>query len=196
MTRSSTYTKEALVQAALQVCRNEGMENLTVRRIAKEAGCTTQPVVYHFENLQTLKDAVFNAADALFEETLMHITGRYADPMLEIGMNYIRFAMEEPHLFRLLFQSQYYSAASLRDLVSSPALDPILNILQEAEGFEREQAVDLFAILFISVHGIASLASANTLEDESYYEHLLSLAYTSVSQQLHQSSSIPSHPAH
>ena len=30
-----------------------------------------------------------------------------AEPMLEIGLNYIRFAIEEPHLFRFLFQSGF-----------------------------------------------------------------------------------------
>lgn len=37
-------------------------------------------------------------------------------------MNYIRFAIEEPHLFRFLFQSDYFSGKTLLELIDDEEL--------------------------------------------------------------------------
>lgn len=51
----------------------------------------------------------------------MNIPETQEDIMLGIGLNYIRFAVEEPHLFRFLFQSGFAVENSFLDfpIVSS-----------------------------------------------------------------------------
>lgn len=53
---------------------------------------------------------------------------------LGIGMNYIRFAIEEPHLFRFLFQSDYFSGKTLLELIDAEELLPVLTAMQSALG--------------------------------------------------------------
>ena len=56
--------------------------------------------MYQFPNLDMLRDLAYQKADAFHSEYILT-----AGDLLEIGMRYIRFAEEEPQLFRFLFQS-------------------------------------------------------------------------------------------
>ena len=49
-------------------------------------------------------------------EYLMNIPETQEDIMLGIGLNYIRFAIEEPYLFRFLFQSGFVAHNSLLEM--------------------------------------------------------------------------------
>ena len=48
MPPKSKITREMVVDAALAIIRRGGVEGVTVRAVAEELGCSTQPVMYHF----------------------------------------------------------------------------------------------------------------------------------------------------
>ena len=52
--------------------------------------------------------------------------------MLGIGLNYIRFAMEEPHLFRFLFQSNFFTGTTLLEMIDVEELAPVKSHLERA----------------------------------------------------------------
>lgn len=54
-------------------------------------------------------------------------------------MNYIRFAIEGPHLFRFLFRSDYFSGSTLLELIDAEELSPVLSAMQGALGIGMEQ---------------------------------------------------------
>ena len=78
-------------------------------------------------------------------------------------MNYIRFAVEEGNLFRFLFQSNEFSGKSISQLVSAEELQPVIGMLAEAEQLNVQDARTLFRLLFLFVHGYASMFMGNTL---------------------------------
>ncbi len=61
------------------------------------------------------------------------------DPIMRIGLNYIRFAVEEPQLFRFLFQSGYAGASDFLCMVDSEGVTPILEVMREGSGLDMEQ---------------------------------------------------------
>ena len=156
-------SRESILDAALALVREEGDGALTARRIAARLGCSTQPVLYRFPRLDALREAVYRRADALHTGYIMDIQGRWGDPMLEIGMNYIRFAAEEKPLFRFLFQSDHFAGHSLDDLLRDPALDELLAVVRQSAGLDAPQALALFRTLFLTVHGCASLLANNAM---------------------------------
>ena len=83
--------------------------------------------------------------------------------MLEIGLNYIRFAREERNLFRLLFQSESFSGTSLWDSLDSPELKPILDLFSREAKLSPCDATNAFKALFLVVHGYASMFAANEM---------------------------------
>ena len=45
-------TKEMIIDAAFEIARSEGAENINARTISKKLGCSTQPVMYHFKTIE------------------------------------------------------------------------------------------------------------------------------------------------
>ena len=105
MPAKAKVTKEMIVDAAFAIAREAGVENINARTVSERLHCSTQPVMYHFATMEELKRTVYAKADLYHSEYLMTMKKPPKGAALGIGMNYIRFAIEEPHLFRFLFQS-------------------------------------------------------------------------------------------
>ncbi len=125
MPPKTKVTAEMIVNAAIEVVRQSGFENINARTVSGKLHCSTQPVMYHFSTIDSLKRAAYKRADQLHAEYMMN-TPSGQDPILGIGLNYIRFAVEEPQLFRFLFQSGYAEENSLLEMVDSEELIPVL----------------------------------------------------------------------
>ena len=111
MPAKAKVTKEMIVDAAFAIAREAGVECINARTVSERLHCSTQPVMYHFATMEALKRTVYAKADLYHSEYLMNLKHSPNGVMLGIGLNYIRFAIEEPHLFRFLFQSNFlYSA--------------------------------------------------------------------------------------
>ena len=166
-------TKEMVVDAAVEIARQSGYENINARTVAGQLNCSTQPVMYHFATIESLKRAAYKQADQLHSEYLMGISPD-RDPILSIGLNYIRFAVEEPQLFRFLFQSGYAEESSLLDMIDSEELEPVLAAMKEGTGLNMEKTREVFLTVALFSHGYASIIANNSLEyDEKIIaEHL------------------------
>ena len=169
-------TREMIVDAAFQLVRKKGLERITAQAVAEELGCSTQPVMSHFKKVEDLRRTVAEKADHYHSAYLMDIAGE--NPMLEIGLNYIRFAKEERNLFRLLFQSGSLSGTSLWDSLNSQELQPVLEIFGREAGISLMDAKKAFKALFLVVHGYASMFASNEMEyDETEIEEDLNLIF-------------------
>ena len=98
--------------------------------------------------------------------------------MRGIGLNYIRFAIEEPHLFRFLFQSGFAVENSLLEMIDSKELEPVISAMQNAIGMSFEQTKEVFLTISMFAHGYASIIANNSLEyDEELVATHLERAY-------------------
>ena len=66
-------TREMVVDAAFEVARQTGSENINARTVSKQLNCSTQPVMYHFATIEALKKAAYEKADNYHTQYLMHI---------------------------------------------------------------------------------------------------------------------------
>ncbi len=167
-------TKEMIIDAAYAVARETGAENINARTVSERLHCSTQPVMYHFATIGELKKAVYAKADSYHSEYLMDLKQPQKGVMLGIGMNYIRFAMEEPHLFRFLFQSDFFDGKTLLELIDAPELTPVLSAMGASLAMNREQTKKVFLLIFLFAHGYASLIANNSLQysEEAIRAHL------------------------
>ena len=98
--------------------------------------------------------------------------------MLGIGLNYIRFAVEEPHLFRFLFQSNFFTGTTLLEMIDAEKLAPVLSAMKGAVGGSIEQVKEIFITVFLFAHGYAGIIADNSLEyDEELIRSQLERAY-------------------
>lgn len=171
-------TREMVVDAAFEVTRIMGSENVNARTVSEKLGCSTQPVMYHFARIEEMKRAVYEKADRFHTEYLMNITVPQEGVMLGIGLNYIRFAIKEPNLFKFLFQSGFAVENSLLDMIDSEELIPVLSAMREAMEMDMEQTKEVFLTIALFAHGYASIIANNSLEyDEKVVAKHLEQAY-------------------
>lgn len=177
MPPKARISKEMIIQEAFQIAQKQGVDKITARSISERLKCSTQPVLYYFATVEEIKEAVYQQADEYHTCWLMNMECDYGNPMLNIGMNYIRFAVEERNLFHLLFQSNEFSGAGMMDLVQSEKLELVMQILQQKAGVTADEAREIFTTLFIFVHGYASMFANNEM---TYDEKLLVTSLTKV----------------
>lgn len=172
MPPKARITKDMVIVAAFEVARKTGAENINARTVSKNLNCSTQPVMYHFATIEDLKRAAYERSDRFHSEYLMNIPETQKDAMLGMGLNYIRFAVEESHLFRFLFQSGFTVESSFQEMINSEKLVPVISAMQEEMNMNMEQTKEVFITLALFVHGYASMIVNNSLE---YDENLISL---------------------
>lgn len=171
MPPKAKISREMIIEEAFQIARTEGADKITARHISERLKCSTQPVLYHFATVEEIKTAVYQQADAYHTDWLMNLKHNDKSPMLNMGMNYIRFAVKERNLFHLLFQSNEFTGASLVDLIRSEELIPIIQVLQQETDLTPDEAREVFTTLFIFIHGYASMFANNEMVyDEKFIE--------------------------
>ncbi|MDE6662741.1 MAG: TetR/AcrR family transcriptional regulator [Lachnospiraceae bacterium] len=179
MPPKAKITRDMVVTAAFEIVRKTGAENINARTVSQKLNCSTQPVMYHFATIEELKRAAYEKTDKYHSEYLMNIPKTQENAMLGMGLNYIRFAVEEPNLFRFLFQSGFVAENNLLEMINSENLTPILSVMQEEMKMNIEQTKEVFITLALFVHGYASIIANNSLEyDEKLIAAHLKRVYT------------------
>ena len=154
MAPKNKFTKEEMVEAALRVVRAKGIGGLTAKTLADELGTSTQPVFTAFKSMDGVKQEVYAAAVRVYDG-YTNAGLQEKIPFLGVGMQYIRFAREEPELYRLLFltkptgkeHSAMKAMGHLQELVR-PTLTAIYHISAE-EADLRD--------LWLVVHSLSTL---------------------------------------
>ena len=178
MPPKTRITREMILDAAYAIAREQGAEQINARAIAQRLGCSTQPVLYHFDHVEDIRREVYRMADAHQSEYIMQLP-LDQNPMLAIGLNYIRFAVQEKPLFRFLCQSDSFRGQSIATLTDMPELAPLWEVFQTETGMTPAQAKTLFKTLAMLVHGCASLLANNTMSyDEAEIIPMLDMAFT------------------
>ena len=121
-------TKKMVADASFEIIRGSGYENLNARAIAEYLGCSTQPVLYGFRTVDEIRDAAYEIADE-FHTSFILPKETDENPMLALGLNYVRFGHEERNLFRFLFQTDKFGGKDIGALISDPGLDEIYKIM-------------------------------------------------------------------
>lgn len=150
------FTKEEMTQAALQVVREKGADGLTAKTLADALGTSTQPIFTAFGTMDGIRQAVYDAAVRVYDSYTE--TGLKEEiPFFGVGMQYIRFAKEEPALYRLLFltQTAENTCSAMQSMHHLQAL--VRPTLMRVYQITAEEADFYFRDLWLAVHGLATL---------------------------------------
>ena len=158
-------TKQMVTEASFEVVRASGHQNLSARTIAERLGCSTQPVLYSFKTVDEIREAAYEMADAYHTSYIMpKETDR--DPMLALGLNYVRFGHEEKNLFRFLFQTDKFGGMNVDALFNDPNLSAVIEVMAEGLACGPDEAREMFLTFFCVAHGLASLLANNSMPYE------------------------------
>ena len=174
-------TKKMILDASFDIVRKEGHENLNARRIAEHLRCSTQPVLYNFKTVDEIRKEVYRIADEYHSGYIMPNENSDQDPLLALGLNYIRFGYEERHLFRFLFQTNQFGGMNMDALINDPQLSAVIGVLAKGMKCSDAQAREMFLFFFAAAHGYASLLANNAMEyDEELSVKMLETLYDSL----------------
>ena len=67
MPPKTRITKDMIVNAAVEVAKQSGYENINARTVAERLHCSTQPVMYHFSTIDAMKRAAYAQEHSLLE---------------------------------------------------------------------------------------------------------------------------------
>lgn len=174
--RPTTYhhgdLRRALVDAAIPLLRSGGVEALTLRAVAREAGVSQTAPYRHFADRAALVAAV---ADDGFQRLRGRLIAAARAParttgkpqqtarggLQAIALAYVRFALEHPEEYRVMFGSEVAAApteeGSARQEVFALLRGGISALQQQAlvrEGDASTMALTAWSL----VHGLALLA--------------------------------------
>ena len=98
--------RHELLDAAVDLLDEHGPDALQTRKVAGAAGTSTMAVYTHFGGMQPLIDAVAEEGLRQFDEALtMPPTDDPVADLVATGAAYRRYAIERPHMYRLMFGS-------------------------------------------------------------------------------------------
>lgn len=154
------FTREEILQAAMQIVREQGMEAVTSRELAKRLGSSACPIFTVFSNMEEVNQEIHRAARALYRE---YVGEGLRQPIAfrGVGASYIRFAMEEPKLFQILFMEEKAKPADIEHtlMLIDESYEEILRSVREPYGLREEEAKRLYQHLWVYTHGIATLCA-------------------------------------
>ena len=98
------FTREEIIQAALDLTRESGIAAVTARGLGAKLGSSVKPIFSLFENMEEVQNEVLKAAEKLSQARIRETmeSGQYP-PYKASGIAYICFAREEKELFKLLY---------------------------------------------------------------------------------------------
>ena len=157
MPRKETITKKEISAAAFKMARREGIGEVTARKLADAAGCSTQPIFRVYENMEEVQADILEQATVFFEEFYDNYPKSQAVPFVNLGLAYISFAQKESKLFQAMFLNEDRKGKSLYELLNGTHGNVLKEIGRaKAEGCEDPQG--LFMKMWIFTHGAACMA--------------------------------------
>ncbi len=154
------FTREEITAAALRIISRRGTGALTAQALGRELGSSARPIFTVFKSMEEVRQEAYRAAMRQFEsfaEKAVHYTPAFK----QFGMQAILFALEEPHLYQLLFMQGDGSPHSFQEVfavLGEPAR-MCMDILQKEYGLSEADAMGLFHHVWIYTYGIAGLCA-------------------------------------
>lgn len=161
-------SKEAIIDAAVDVLREGGAAAINARSVAKKLGCSTQPIYLSFQNMDDLKAAMTQRAITLHTQHVrqwLHILDadgscyRQHSHYSSYGMGFVKFAAEERHLFRWLYLDGEQPGPYQDDVLLPEIIAAIVN----EYGYTEELAKKLHRDMAYYSYGLALLANTGHL---------------------------------
>jgi AcrR family transcriptional regulator len=165
-------TRDRILLAARAVLERDGIDGLSVRKVAKRAELSPMALYRHFADKDALLNALMADGLAAWEKTVRNI--RAQDPLewLEaLGEAFLDFALKQPHRFDAAFFLPAPAARRFPDDFAagrSPAIAMIMARIEQAKAdgrlrdeptLETALALAAFGQGFVSMHRARRFAS-------------------------------------
>lgn len=154
-------SKKQILDTAFAMTKENGFEALTARKLAEQLNTSTQPIFRAYENMEMLKEDLYFESAAFFSEYMLSKRNESEPDYLAMGMAYIDLAMKEKKLFRLIADIEEHAADELSEFLQNGENMDLLSNLPKTETLSETQKRDVFRMVWMFTHGVATLVTGN-----------------------------------
>ncbi len=164
MPPKNKFSRDQIVEAAFAIAETEGIDRVTIRKVAEQLGSSIAPIYVNFTDVEALKQAVIQKIVEISQRLLAEETSR--SPFANIGVASLHFAKTYPILFKdfVMNQNDYlhdYDEGMGDLLIEQMKTDPDL------QGFSNEELQDILFKMRTFQIGF-SIMVANELTEASF----------------------------
>ena len=145
--------KEQFAQIAWNICKTESWQKVNIRRVAQKAGVSNNAFYRHFKDKNDLKAELMRRGFETLNEGMRDVTNNFSS----YGAHYIRFGLDYPHIYDLMFGNTDLDMSLYPDLeaLSDASFSGIVEGLKAFMPDESDNDIMIKAYnVWASVHGI------------------------------------------
>src|SRR5215207_1590383 len=164
--------RAALLEGAERALARGGVQELSLREVAREIGVSHAAPRRHFAGKQALLDALAEDGFLRLEREMREALGRAGDGFRErlaaVARTYVRFATEHAALLELMYTGKHRPDAEAVRVAAERAFAIPLGLIAEGQAGGEVVPGDpgrVGALAWASFHGLASMANGGLLDD-------------------------------
>lgn len=156
----------ALLEEAAKMIADDGVSSVTMRALGNRVGVSRSALYRHFQDKSDLLAAVAATGFSNLGNRIQVIVTDSPLPLEEqlekLGEVYVRFALENPAQYRLMYGQESISRSNLPALKAAgdalfAMLRGVIRAFQEELGSAQQDTKALVYVAWSAVHGLASL---------------------------------------
>lgn len=153
-------TKDEIASMALTLIREEGVEALTARELGKRLGVSSTPIFTVFRNMDEVKQAARALCFTEFQKQFSDLEF-YTPAFKRVGMLTVKFALEEPELFKLLFMQAHTEHEGFENTFHDlgDVGKVCLRTVQRDYELSEADARSLFEAMWLYTFGVAAMCA-------------------------------------
>jgi AcrR family transcriptional regulator len=164
--------KNALIEAGVDILSKEGVQGLSLRKVARKVGVSHAAPYAHFADKQALIAAIATEGYTKLYQELAQAAANHPDNpaqrLIEVAWAYVQFATDEPDHFKVTFSGNVEQEADYPEYVeqSKKSLNLVTSLVSDCQqaGLLRSGDSDLLAIsIWAAIHGFIFLLLGNQI---------------------------------
>lgn len=164
--------RQALIDATEALLAEKGADGFSLREVARRAGVSAAAPAHHFGDAAGLLTAVATLGFEGLTQALEAGDARGEDAraaLREQGIEYVRYAMDHPGRFRLMFRTGQLQKNAALEHHGAAAFEVLARGVRRAVGIAEAMSMtpahwNVVTALWSLVHGYAHLAIAGKLD--------------------------------
>ena len=160
MARKTQISKGIILASAFEMLLNEGYTAINITSLAKKIGCSTQPIAWHFGNMENLRAELLTYCLGFLRDRFSVNEKSVSGALDGIASRYVELAFDYPNLYKYLYMSEQdgETMAAMAETLRAENRDKVIQTLEKEHGISVANAEKYLLNLQLYVHGIASFA--------------------------------------
>lgn len=157
--------KELILEHALKMLIRDGYPALNIKALAKEIGCSTQPISWHLGNMDNFRNELTKYALEYANKKMLSSLSCGIQAFAGVGTAYVSLAFDEPNLFKYLYMSgdSGFEAGGFDVLVNADTNAVMVGQIANHLKLPRENVKKFFQNTMVYTHGLACFVASGVI---------------------------------